>query len=132
MYAPTLAPTNHEILTCMCLARAPAHRGAKAYFPSRPRATLCLTVVEPASRALACDLRIFAEVGVYACARARLDQFVCLHHQPASSEHSSKVKFGWYSSHHFRRSLVSSSGPSSMNTTSSNTNTKKPAKKIMN
>ena len=37
-----------------------------------PCATLCLTVFWPASRALACDLRIFAELGVYACARVRL------------------------------------------------------------
>jgi hypothetical protein len=55
-----------------CNVRAhPRIVAPKLVFPSRPRATLCFTVVEPASRALACDLRIFAEMGVYACARVR-------------------------------------------------------------
>ena len=51
-------------------------------------------------RACVHDWIICAEIAVYACARARLDHFVLLHHQPASFELSSNVKFGWYSAHH--------------------------------
>ena len=54
-----------------------------------------------------------------------------LHHQPASFEHSSRVKLGWYSSHHLWRSLVSSFGPSSMKTIKGTTTTIKHAMKII-
>ena len=49
--APTLAPTNLEMSSWLCNVRAhPRIAAPKLVFPSRPRATLCLTVVEPASR----------------------------------------------------------------------------------
>ena len=38
---------------------------------ARGRAQLCVLLWSNPPRALACDLRIFAEMGVYACARAR-------------------------------------------------------------
>ena len=51
-FAPTFAPTNLEVIKVLWHMRAhPRIVAPIRVFPSRPRATLCLTVVEPASRA---------------------------------------------------------------------------------
>ena len=72
-----------------CNVRAhPRIAALKRVFPSRPRATLCFSMLWTAS-----------------LARDR-GHFVWLHQQPASSEHSLIVKLGWYSAHHKLRSVT--------------------------
>ena len=111
--SPILSPKNN-----LMLPLAPA------------RDTVLYCVLTCLARACATCVSLLNWGSTRALARDRC-HLVRLNHQPASAEHSSKVKLGWYSSHHFRRSFVSSSGPSSVNTVKRITNTKKHAMKTM-
>ena len=104
-------------LTAPTCARTRALRRQSAFSP-RARAQLCVLLWSNPPRACVRDLIICAEMGATRALARDRGQFVWLHHQPASFEHSSKVKFGWYSSHHLWRSVAFARAASASDTLS--------------